>query len=133
MFEQEDIDAKRMRSLGLAPDPRVTRWMASTQDCVKLLSPEGEITYMSRNGLCAMEIDDLQAILGKSWWSLWPEESRALVRQAVETARRDGICRFEAACPTAKGDPARWAVTVTAVPDADGAVREILSVSRRIG
>lgn len=33
-------------------------------DCVKILGLDGRLEYMNFNGQCAMEIDDLSAIIG---------------------------------------------------------------------
>lgn len=133
MFEMKDLlDEERMRRLGLGPGRSEASWMPCTDACVKLLSTEGEILYMSRNGLCAMEIPDLEMVRGKIWWELWPEGSRKIVRRSVEEALRGRIARFTADCPTAAGNPASWHVTVTGVPGPDGRVVELLSISRKL-
>lgn len=39
--------------------------LRKSPDCVKLLNTEGRISFMSENGMCAMEIDDLIRSLAK--------------------------------------------------------------------
>ena len=65
---------------------------------------------MNRNGRCAMGIDDFALVAGKNWWDLWPEEAQPLIRDAVAKAQDGEHSRFEAFCPTAKGDPRWWDV-----------------------
>lgn len=101
-------------------------------DCIKLIGPTGQLDFMNRNGRCAMEIDDFAAVAGRNWWDLWPEESAHLVRNAVERARRGATDRFEAYCPTAKGTPRWWEVSVSPLMDEDGSLRGIVSVSRDV-
>ena len=36
----------------------------SSADCLKLLTPDGHLTFMNGPGLCAMEIGDLEAVRG---------------------------------------------------------------------
>ena len=101
-------------------------------DCVKLVGLDGEVQYMNANGLCAMEVDDFAAIAGKPWPSLWPEESRPLLDEAMAGAREGRISRFEAFCPTAKGEPRWWEVTVSPVWSPAGSVDAMLSTSRDV-
>lgn len=104
----------------------------SSDDCIKVINPSGYLEVMSCNGLRAMEIDDFDSVRGTRWSSLWPDESRLLVEDAVAEARAGRSTRFEAYCPTAKGDPRWWELTVTPVPDDDGRIVSILSTSRDI-
>ena len=41
--------------------------LRNSPDCVKLLNNKGRISFMSENGMCAMEIDDPDQIAGKTW------------------------------------------------------------------
>ncbi|MFL4472028.1 PAS domain-containing protein [Tateyamaria armeniaca] len=119
-----------MRDLGFDTPEREAAMMACSPDCIKLLSADGAIAYMSQNGLCAMEIPALSNILGKFWPDLWPESQRDLVASAVTAAGQGKTVNFVADCPTALGNPARWDVTVQGVFAPDGQLIEIISVSR---
>lgn len=99
-------------------------------DCVKLVGLDGEVQYMNINGLCAMEVDDFAAIAGKPWADLWPEEARSSILSSYPRARAGETVRFRAFCPTAKGSPRWWDVTVSAVTDGEGRHAGYLSVSR---
>ena len=104
----------------------------SSPDCVKLLSIDGKLLTMNRNGLCAMEIDDFGPFSGAVWSTFWPQESQAAIDAAVERARAGATARITAFCPTAKGSPRWWDVTVTGVRSDDGQVRTLLAVSRDV-
>lgn len=104
---------------------------AST-DCIKVVEADGTLSYMNPNGLCAMEIDDFSAVKGAEWACLWPDESAGQVREAIEAVRTAAGTRFEAFCPTAKGTPRWWDVSVAPIRDARGEVQRIVSVSRDI-
>ncbi|MDB5758578.1 MAG: hybrid sensor histidine kinase/response regulator [Burkholderia sp.] len=101
-------------------------------DCVKVLDSEGRLLAMNRNGQCAMEIDDFEAVRGKPWSALWPEESREAIELALKAARDGRTGRVSAYCPTAKGTPRWWDVTVNAMPGSEGADGYLLSISRDV-
>jgi len=104
----------------------------SSPDCLKLLSNEGAIVAMNRNGICAMEIDDFSRFAGKMWQSFWPQESQGDVDAAMAEARAGGNGQFRAFCPTAKGTSRWWEVMVTAVHSEGGQVQNLLAVSRDV-
>jgi len=107
--------------------------MDGTADCVKVLDLGGRLVHMNTPGLCAMEIDDFDSVCGKEWEALWPEDSRGDIERSVARAVGGEVSSFQACCPTAKGTPKWWEVTVSPVRDADGGrVVRLLSVSRDI-
>ena len=101
-------------------------------DCIKVISAHGTVDYMNRNGQCAMEIDDFCAVAGQSWSALWPEESRSLIEQSMENARNGAQSRFEAFCPTAKGAPRWWDVSVAPLRRPDGKLDGFIATSRDV-
>jgi PAS domain S-box-containing protein len=106
--------------------------LESSPDCLKVLDVEGRVVQMNTNGLCQMEIDDFGAFKGKAWCDLWPEADRRTVLDAVEDARTTGTGTFLRACPTAKGTPKWWDVSVAPIRDAANVVMGFVSVSRDI-
>ena len=101
-------------------------------DCIKLVDADGTIQYMNRNGQCAMEVDEFDAIAGRPWADLWPEEARPRVSQALDLAKTGVPARFDAFCPTAKGRPRWWDVSVSRVASGDGTLIGYLAVSRDV-
>ena len=101
-------------------------------DCIKLLTLDGRIQYMNSNGLCAMEIDDFASVDGKFWAALMPDAAQQSIADAYATAATGKNALFRAFCPTLKGDPRWWDMSVSPVADADGVIVGFLSVSRDV-
>ncbi|QDH33789.1 PAS domain-containing protein [Porphyrobacter sp. YT40] len=101
-------------------------------DCVKLIDLAGKVLWMNSNGICAMEIDDSSAIYGREWSGLWPEDNRALITDSLARAQAGENVRFEAFCPTAKGAPRWWNVTVSRVTSPEGEHVGYLAISRDV-
>lgn len=101
-------------------------------DCIKVIGPDGTLDFMNRNGRCAMGIDDFASVAGKNWWELWPAESQPMIRNAIAEARNGKNSRFEAFCPTAKGERRWWDVSVAPLRDEQGELKGLISVSRDI-
>ena len=125
----QTLPARSVRSL---PPAALASVLDQSVDCVKLIGLNGEIEYMNPNGLCAMEIDDLDTIRGRLWAELWPEEARAAVLSSYERATTLEPVRFRAFCPTATGAARWWDVTVSPVSDGDGIRTGFLSISRDV-
>jgi signal transduction histidine kinase/DNA-binding response OmpR family regulator len=100
-------------------------------DCIKILRRDGTLEFMNANGICLMEIDDFAPLKGKSWASLWPQESRKILSDAIDHALQGRHSRFEALCPTAKGALKYWDVTVSPVSGVSG-VEWLVSISRDV-
>lgn len=101
-------------------------------DCVKVISLDGAVQYINGNGLCAMEIDDLCAVQGKQWSDLWPDEAQKAINASYGSTANGETVRFRAFCPTVKGEPRWWDVTVSMVSDEEGRHAGYLSVSRDV-
>jgi PAS domain S-box-containing protein len=101
-------------------------------DCVKLIGLDGRLEYMNYNGQCAMEVEDLSVVLGRRWSELWPEETRQRIHAAWNSAVTGNAIRFDAFCPTAKGTPRWWNVSVSPIRDQRGAISGCISISRDI-
>ena len=105
--------------------------MEQSSDCVKLLDREGKLLWMNPNGQCAMEVEDFSAIEGCTWETLWPSETADTIRKSYVAAQA-GAARFQAFCPTARGTPKWWDVSVSMVRDPAGEPVGYLSVSRDV-
>lgn len=103
-----------------------------SDDCIKLIDPDGKLQFMNCNGQQAMEIDDFSGMVGCGWRELWPEPSQAVVSESIKAALTGQVSRFEAFCPTAKGTPKWWEVTVSPIHGENGQVAAVLSSSRDI-
>ncbi|HDS1736724.1 PAS domain-containing protein [Pseudomonas sp. BP8] len=114
------------------PSPYSESVLNASPDCVKILSADGEIEFMNDAGMCLMQLGELGHIQGQEWARLWPEESKAVVKGAIETVACGESTRFEAFCPTAQGEPKWWDVTVAPIFGTGGDVDKIIAVSRDI-
>lgn len=101
-------------------------------DCVKVCDPDGRITFMNRGGRALMGFAEGEDGVGKAWPGLWPEAAALPAKAAVAAAREGRASRFEAQCPTARGELKWWDVTVTPVHDGDRALIAILVNSRDV-
>jgi diguanylate cyclase (GGDEF)-like protein/PAS domain S-box-containing protein len=106
--------------------------LEASADCIKIIDLNGALEMMNGPGACAMEIDNVEQILGHEWAGMWPEEARKTAAAAIEEARAGRAARFTDYCPTAKGTPKWWDVVVTPMKDEAGEVSRILSISRDI-
>lgn len=86
--------------------------IASYPDCVRVLDLEGRVEFMNPRGLALFEIDVFEPNQGRYWPSLWPEETRAAVEEALNAALSGEVRSFQAFCPTAKGTPKWWDTVV---------------------
>lgn len=119
-------------AVGLLSSVSLASILDQSVDCVKIIGFDGDLQYMNGNGLCAMEIDDFCAVKGVQWSALWPDEARQAISNSYGAAASGETVRFNAFCPTAKGDPRWWDVTVSKVSGQDGEHAGYLSVSRDV-
>ena len=125
-------DAQAVAASGTDAPTLTLAMLRNSPDCVKLLNSEGRISFMSENGMCAMDVDDHAQVAGKTWWDLWPADQR----KALEVAFADAISGQDAThsgrCPTAKGRERDWSVALTPVFASNGEVSSVLAVSRDV-
>lgn len=131
--QSRDPDAvEYLRSSGLSLSSVVLALFDQSDDCIKVMDRDGRLTFMNCNGRQAMEVDDFGSISGCNWPELWPAEAQAAVSEAIALAADGKSSRFEAFCPTAKGTPRWWDVSVSPIVSASGEVEALLSSSRDI-
>ena len=103
-----------------------------SRECIKILSPEGEITYINSEGRCALQITDVAGVYGKLWPDFWPTESRPTITVALEQAQRGKGSEIEAWRPDAEGNPKWWRISVSPLMEDDGELAGILTISRDV-
>ena len=106
--------------------------LAASNDCIKILSLDGDLTFMSEGGKRVMEISDFNLLRGCPWVSFWEGDGNADAVAAVAAAREGRNARFQGPANTAIGNPRWWDVMVTPIPGPDGKPARLLSVSRDI-
>jgi PAS domain S-box-containing protein len=106
--------------------------LESSPDCLKVIAADGTVLSINENGCSLLRLADPTVLIGKKWWSFWPEESRALVENAVVCAIRGETVRFEREGPITTGEVKWWDVEVSPVRNPDGSVSRIVAVSRDV-
>ncbi|WP_052389526.1 PAS domain S-box protein [Belnapia moabensis] len=106
--------------------------LESSADCLKLLTLDGCLTFMNGPGLRMLGTDSFDAVRGKRYADLWPEEERVKVEAALAEAAAGRVARFEGRGPAARGELRWWDVQVTAVPGADERPELLLASSRDV-
>lgn len=106
--------------------------LESSSDCIKILDLDGTIRLMNAGGRILMEVEDFSTIGGKSWLDFWQGPHLADARAALEAALIGRTGRFQGMASTVAGSRRWWDVRLTAITDASGKAKSILSVSRDI-
>ena len=109
-----------------------TKLIESSPDCVKIIDNEGKISYMNENGVEILEGESKEFFIDRTWESIWGRNESKIVRDAVEKALQGQTVNFQAPALTAKGTWKWWDVIVSALPDSNGVVKDLLAVSRDI-
>lgn len=83
-----------------------------SMDCIKIVAADGTLVSMNRNGQKAMQVDDFASCQGADWFSFWQGDVRDSMLTAFERARSGQAAHFSGFCPTMKGEPRWWDVTL---------------------
>lgn len=103
-----------------------------SRDCIKILGPDGSVNYINSEGRCALEIENIDAVLGKPWPELWPEEARPLVNEALRKAQAGESTEIEAHRPGSACEPRWWQASVSPLMEHDSSLAGILIISRDV-
>jgi len=104
----------------------------SYPDCLKLISLDARLLYMAPHACRVMEVDDFCQIENTDWLAFWQGEARMAAEVALDAARNGAISTFQGFCPTLKGNPRWWEVTISPILGTDGQPARLLAVSRDI-
>ena len=103
-------------------------------DCIKVVDRHGRLQSMNLRGQEAMQVDDYSACHGADWLSFWEGEAREAMLQAFAVASDGTPSQFTGFCPTLRGEPRWWDVTLTPMPDParPAAPYDLIVVSRDV-
>ena len=128
-----DLSELKLSDAALRESEAINRSIVeASMDCVMLFDLDGNITFVNASGTVGMEVGDAAALCGRSWESLWPAETRPVVSEALETARKGGVRRFAAAGQTAGGNTKWGEVVVSPVLGEHGEAVKLVAISRDI-
>ncbi len=108
------------------------RIVESTTDCLKILDLDGRLIHVNREGLRSLELDDVDAVLHRPLIQFFAGVVRQAAEEAIAAARVGGMGRFQGPLQTPSGRSRWWDVLVTPITDGNGAVVQMLAVSRDI-
>ena len=108
------------------------RIVESTTDCLKILDLDGRLIHVNREGLRLLELDDAAAVLHRPLVEFFGGVVRQAAEEAVAAARGGGNGRFQGRLQVPSGITRWWDVLVTPITDRNGAVVQMLAVSRDI-
>ena len=106
--------------------------LASSDDCIQVLDPDGKLTFMSEGGRRSMEVADFEALRGRAWPVTCPDDLRPIANGAVEAARAGGTGHYQGRTDTFAATPKWWDVRVTPILDGEGKPEKLLAISRDI-
>lgn len=104
--------------------------LEASVDCVEIIDLDGRVKLANSQALSAMNMVDLEQVIGKPWVELWPHASRRKLEEAVNAARTGKISRFSTYSDMYKSTPKWWDVIVSPMCDDHDRVTGILAISR---
>ncbi|MDZ8096952.1 MULTISPECIES: YlcI/YnfO family protein [unclassified Nostoc] len=108
------------------------RILESSKDCIKVLTLDSEIIYISTGGLCLLEVDDPTLVLNTCWQDIWQGEDYENAKTAIAAAKAGNTGHFQGYLPTYKGTPKWWDSIITPVRNTAGQVTQLVAISRDI-
>ena len=105
------------------------KFLDSSADCIKLLTPDGHLNYINafgRNALFAPHQDTHQL----SWLNLLDKQVQPQAREALLQAQEGQTSRFNGITQRAGQAPCYWDNLLTPMFNENGHVKEILCISR---
>ena len=107
------------------------RIIESSPECIKILEPDGILTYMSPAGMRMLELDEF-IIKGHNILDYLLARDREQGADALERARAGGVGTFHGMLRTRSGREKWFDAVVSPMLDANGKVESLLAVSRDV-
>jgi PAS domain S-box-containing protein len=128
-----DITERKLGEEALRQAQELNRRIVdSTGDCVKILDLEGRLLYINPVGLRLLEIADAGEFLNRSLAGFFEGDMRQAAEDAVLQAAHGGSGRFQYSMRTSSGAAKWFDAVVTPITDVEGAVVQLLVISRDV-
>ncbi len=111
---------------------RYRQMVELSPDSIKEVSLDGEVMFVNAHGLARIAAENAERVLGKRWSSLWPEEVRPIVEEAISAAASGEKRQFDAECTTPTGEHRHWLVSTSPLRNEAGQVEAVLAVNRDV-
>ena len=122
----------KFKSTRFASDGIFRSAFESSPDCVKILDLEGVVQFINRNGAALLGAEDISALLGVQWVSLWDPVERPRVTAALAAAVAGEKQRFMGPARIFTGDFRYFDNVVSPLADDTGATVALLVTSRDV-
>jgi PAS domain S-box-containing protein len=106
--------------------------LASSPDCVKVLSADATLLYINTRGLELLGATSKEEVLGKNYAQWWPPERRADLLSAIREAALGARTCMEGACPDLLGNPKWWDIHFHPIDSNNRSGADVVAVSRDI-
>jgi len=128
-----DITERKRNEDALRQAQEINRRIVdSTDDCVKILDLDGRLLYLNPVGLRLLEVADPRQLLNRSLAGFFDGESRRSAEEAIAQARSGRRGSFQYLMRVPSGATKWFDAVVTPVTDLNGAVVQLLAISRDI-
>ncbi|HET6861803.1 MAG TPA: PAS domain S-box protein [Pyrinomonadaceae bacterium] len=128
-----DITQRKKTEAALVESEEFNRRIVeSSTDCIKVLDLQGNLLYISQNGLRLLEMTETEPYLNASWIDLWAGEAKTASADAVLRAAQGENVVFLADGTTIGGKRKWWNTVITPIRGEDGKVERLLAVSRDV-
>ncbi|MBO9748307.1 PAS domain-containing protein [Xanthomonas phaseoli pv. dieffenbachiae] len=114
-----------------SPD-RYRQIVELSPDSIKEIDLDGRVRFVNSHGVARIAAENAERVLGQQWASLWPEEVRETVEEAISAASRGERRQFDAACTTPSGERRFWLVSTSPLTNVDGEIEAVLAVNRDV-
>lgn len=101
-------------------------------DCIKIVTPNGELSHMNRAGCLALGVDEHEQKFGMPWLKLLPPEVRSSGKRALLRASKGLNARFSGKSQLPNQPLQYWDNLLTPIVDEHNVTQNILCVSRNI-
>ncbi|PPT72977.1 PAS domain-containing sensor histidine kinase [Xanthomonas arboricola] len=101
-------------------------------DSIKEVSLDGRVMFVNSHGVARIAAENAERVVGEQWSSLWPEEVRAMVDEAISAAIRGERRQFDAECLTPNGERRFWLISTSPLTNQQGVVESVLAVNRDV-
>ncbi|WOD17047.1 sensor domain-containing protein [Paraburkholderia kirstenboschensis] len=106
--------------------------LSSNRDCLKLLSADGKMLWVSEHGATLMEAESPEQLAGADWLNFWSADDRTAAENACSGALAGKRTSFTGVCATTKGRKKWWNSTLSPVTGKDGTVVALLCASEDV-
>nr|WP_227509901.1 GGDEF domain-containing protein [Acinetobacter sp. NCu2D-2] len=101
-------------------------------DCIKIVTPTGEVSHMNRSGCVALGVDLEEKKFGMPWLKLLPSEVRRAGQRALKRAAQGMNARFAGKSQQPNQPIQYWDNLLTPILDENNVTQNILCVTRNV-